>query len=164
MATDSNRTPDFQKLSGEMYHQWEKVMTAWWDQVLESPAFLDGVNQGMTGASQARGHYQKAVTQWMEQAHLPTRDDVVRLLRVSTLLEDKLLAQEDLLLRLEDRLAQAERESIEARIAAAEAQLAVHGALTRIEAKLDGLVAPASAAASAPAAEAAPRRGRKETP
>lgn len=153
MATDSDGAPDFKKLSGEMYRQWEKVMTAWWDQVLESPAFLKGVNQGMAGATQARGAWQKATNQWMEQANLPTRDDLVRLLRVATLLEDKLLAQEDLLLELKDRLQAAEKEALESRIAAAEAQLAVQDALARIETKLDGL-----------AAEAPARRGRKETP
>lgn len=156
MATDSDGAPDFKKLSGEMYRQWEKVMTAWWDQVLESPAFLQGVNQGMTGATQARGAWQKATNQWMEQANLPTRDDLVRLLRVATLLEDRLLAQEDLLLELKDRLQVAEKEALEARIAAAEAQLAVQGTLARIEAKVDGL--------AAPAAEAPARRGRKEAP
>lgn len=167
MSTEANGAPDFKKLSGEMYKQWEKAMTAWWDQVLESPAFLGAVNQGMTGATQGRGAYQKAVTQWMEQAHLPTRDDLIRLLRVSTLLEDRLLAQEDHLLELKDRLVRAEKEALEARIAAAEAQLAVQERLDAVQAKLDALLAavatpgaPAGVGPSEPAPS--PRRARRE--
>ncbi len=133
MATS---TPEFDRAATEMYKHWEKAMTSWWDQVLESPAFLGAAGQGMGQATAARGQYTKAMDAWLEQAHLPTRDDMVRLLKVCSQLEDRLLQQEDLLLDLKDRLAAAERASLEARIAAAEARVEVRDRLDSIEARL----------------------------
>lgn len=129
-------------------------MTAWWDQVLESPAFLGPVNSGLGGVAQARGAYTRGVDQFLTQAHLPTREDIVRLLRVATQLEDRLLAQEDLLLRLGDDARSAEKAALEARIQSAEAQIALNERLAAIEGLLQN-----SAAGAAPALPPA-RRGR----
>lgn len=152
MATS---TPDHDRFATDMYKHWEKAMTTWWDQVLESPAFLGAMSQGLGQASQARGQYTKAVDAWMEQAHLPTRDDLVRLLKVCSQLEDRLLTQEDLLLDLKDRLAGAEREALEARIAAAEARVELRERLDALEARLASASAPL-----APPPGPSPRRGK----
>lgn len=151
---------DAARLSSEMYKTWEKAMGAWWDQVLETPAFLGAVNQNLAGAAKARGQWTSAVDQAMEQAHLPSRGDVVRMLKVATLLEDKLLAQEDLLLELRDRLDAAEREAIQARIEATEARIEARDTLRAVLARLDAALEPA---ASAPTGEP-PAASQQETP
>lgn len=147
-------TPDPSRLSGDLYRQWEKAMSGWWDQVLESPAFLGAVGQNLTANAQTRSAYEKAVDETMERMHLPTRQDMVRLAKVCTMLEDRLLAQEDILLELKDKLAASERSAIQARIEAAETRLELRERLDALQHKLD--------AAAAPAADTtpAPRRGK----
>ncbi|MFZ5480041.1 MAG: hypothetical protein ACOZNI_24970 [Myxococcota bacterium] len=139
-----DKTPDLDALNGEIYRNWEKAMTTWWDQVLESPAFLGGMGQQLSATSQARGAYERAVNETMEKLHLPTRGDVVRLARVCTLLEERLLAQEDLLLAMKDRMDTLEKAALEARIEAAEARVELR---ERLDALKDTLGAPAASAA-----------------
>lgn len=157
MAT-ANGTPDFTRLSGDLYRQWEKAMSGWWDQVLESPAFLGAVNENMAANADARGRYEKLVDETMEKMHLPTRQDVVRLAKVCTLLEDRLLAQEDLLLELKDKLGAMEREAIQARIEAAEARLELRETLAALQ--KTGVSTPAVAASAPAATPPAPSRKR----
>lgn len=152
MATE----PDLNKMSTEMFRTWEKAMGAWWDQVLESPSFLGGVNDGMGQAAQARGKWTETVDKTMEMAHLPSRTDVVRMLRVATLLEERLLAQEDMLLDMKDRLATAEKDAVAARIDAAETRLELGEKLDLILAHLDALGGADAEAPAAGSAEPAP--------
>jgi hypothetical protein len=130
------KTPDLDAVNAEIYRHWEKAMTAWWDQVLESPAFLGGMGQQLAATSQARGAYERAVDDTMEKMHLPTRADMVRVARVCTLLEDRLLAQEDLLLAMKDRMDALERTALEARVEAAEARLELREKLEALEKRL----------------------------
>jgi hypothetical protein len=150
------KTPDLDALNGEIYRHWEKAMTAWWDQVLESPAFLGGMGQGLAATSAARGAYERAVDDTMQKMHLPTRADLVRLARVCTLLEERLLAQEDVLLAMKDRMDALDRAALEARIEAAEARLELREKLEAIEKRL---AAPQQDAGSSPAPRA--RRGAR---
>lgn len=127
MATAS--TPDMKKLGDELYGHWERAMGTWWDQVLESPAFLGAMGHNLEGSAKARGQYERAVDDTMARMHLPTRGDVVRVARVATMLEEKLLQQEDLVLELKDKLVAMEREVVHARIEAAEARIELREAL-----------------------------------
>ncbi len=127
----------FTRLTGDLYRGWEKAMTAWWDQVLESPAFLSQLGENLAAHSAARAHYEDQVDRTMEAMHLPSRKDVVRLARIAGLLEDRILQLEDRLLRIEDRLERMERDALKARVDAAEALVAVRETLDRIEARLD---------------------------
>lgn len=133
MSSPNNGNPDFTRLSGDLYRQWEKAMSGWWDQVLESPAFLGAMGQNMTAASQARGAYEKAVEETLQRMAVPSRGDVVRIAKVCSLLEERLLAQEDVLLQLQDKLAASEREAVQARIEAAEARLELRERMDAIE-------------------------------
>lgn len=155
MPTAPNGTPDPARLSGDLYRQWEKAMTGWWDQVLESPSFLGAVGQNLTANAQARSSYDKAVEETMERMNLPTRNDLVRVSKVCSLLEERLLAQEDTLLQLQDKLAASELEAVQARIEAAEARLELRDRLNAIEAMLSAaLQRPAAdSVATAPAGE-----------
>lgn len=121
MSTDKNADA-FQKMQGEAYKTWEKAMGSWWDQVLESPAFYDTI-KAVGPMAQARGQYQKAMDSALRELQLPTRDDVVRLTKIVTQVEDRLLSQEDLLLQMQDRLIAMEKEALRARIDAAEARI-----------------------------------------
>ena len=140
MATPSN--PDLDRVSSEMYKTWEKAMGAWWDEVLESPAFLGTVNKNLKHSADARGATTQAMDAWMTQMHLPTRDDIVRVARIASLLEDRLLAQEDLLLEMKDRLVAAEKEAVKARIEAAETRIALEDRLASVDAALRSLGTP----------------------
>lgn len=138
--------PDLSKLSGELYRQWEKSMAQWWDQVLESPAFLNSMGGNLSAQAQARSGYEKAVDQTLEQLHLPSRTDVVRLTRIATALEDRLLGLEDRLLEMGDRAEHLEREVLKARVDAAEARVEMRERLAALEARLAELEGPATGA------------------
>ncbi|MCK6521060.1 hypothetical protein L6R49_06405 [Myxococcota bacterium] len=160
----SDTSPDLSKLSGELYRQWEKGMAQWWDQVLESPAFLSGMGQSLSGQAQARANYEQAVDQTLEQLHIPSRKDFIRLTRVATMLEDKLLSLEDKLLAVSDQLAAQERETLLARVDAAEARIEAREQLAALQARLDALEGKAAPAATEPAEQKGrARRGKEES-
>lgn len=116
---------DTSKLSGEMYRQWEKSMATWWGQVLESPAFLSQLGQGVEAQAKAKKTWEDQVDRTMGEMHLPSRSDVTRLARVASRLEDRLLSMEDRLLAMQDQLDRIEKETLRARVDAAEALVAV---------------------------------------
>lgn len=116
---------DASKLSGEMYRQWEKSMSSWWGQVLESPAFLSQLGQGAEAQAKARKSWEDNVDKTMGEMHLPSRSDVTRLAKVASMLEDRLLSLEDRLLAMQDQLDRIEKATLQARVDAAEALLAV---------------------------------------
>lgn len=160
-APGAQNEPDLGKLSQDLYQQWEAAMTSWWDQVLESPDVLKASGAGLGSMAQARRRYEEGVDQALERMHLPTRTDLVRVARIATLLEERLLKMEDRLLELQDQLARTEREALQARVEAAEARLELHE-------KLQALAeARAAAAVEAPAPATLPpaptrRPSRKE--
>ena len=156
----SDTSPDLSKLSGELYRQWEKGMAQWWDQVLESPAFLSGMGQSLSGQAQARANYEQAVDQTLEQLHIPSRKDFIRLTRVATMLEDKLLSLEDKLLAVGDQLAAQERETLLARVESAEARIEAREQLAALQARLDVLEGRAPAATAVASTEPAEQKGR----
>ena len=146
----STATPDFSAFTGEIYETWEKSMTQWWDQVLESPAVLENMGKLFSDATRARSTYEESVDKGLEQLHLPTRQDLLRVARIASLLEDRQLALEDRLLSLEDRLVDMEKEALKARVDAAETRLMVEDRLSSIDHKLDALLAPKEKPAKAP--------------
>ncbi|MCB9766239.1 MAG: hypothetical protein H6739_41070 [Alphaproteobacteria bacterium] len=133
--------PDLSKLSGELYRQWEKSMTQWWDQVLESPAFLQAMGGSLAAQSQARSSYEEAVDHSMAQLHLPSRKDITRLARIASLLEDRLLNMEDRLLEMGDRLEDMEKEVLKARVEAAETRVEMREKLAAMEERLAAIQA-----------------------
>ncbi len=152
MATAPHVNPDLGKLGDELYKHWEKAMTSWWDQVLESPSFLGAMGQNLEGSARARGQYERSVDDTMEKMHLPTRSDVVRVAKIAAMLEERLLQQEDLVLELKDQLGRLERETIQARIEAAEARLELRDTLAALRGELRAQGAATTAPEPAPAA------------
>lgn len=134
-----NEIPDFTAMSQQLYEQWEKGMSSWWDQVLDNPAFLSGLGENVANQAKARGAYAKAVDDSLSRMHLPTRGDLVRVARIATLLEEKVLTVEDHLLKMQDTLARIEKEAITARIEAAEARIEVRERLSVLEDRLSEL-------------------------
>ena len=124
----------------EMMKAWEKSVAAWWDEVLDSEAFLEAMGTNVAGGARGRAAYEQGVDKGLEQLHLPTRKDMVRVARICGLLEDRLHQHEDQLLAMQDRLAELEKQNLQARIDAAEARLASQDKLAAIEAKLDRLL------------------------
>jgi hypothetical protein len=120
------------RLRAELYHQWERAMTAWWDQALASPAVLGAMGRGVAVQTGARTQFEHAVDSQLERLHLPTRRDIVRMTRIATLLEEKLLSQEDLLLQLREELVAARREAAEAREEAAAARVELQAGLAAL--------------------------------
>ncbi len=139
----TGKTPDLSDMAQAFQQQWEQALTGWWDQVLESPAFLDAMGQGLSAGARARQQYEQAVDDNLTRMHLPTRADLTRVARIASLLEDRLLKVEDLLLELKDELSErvvaAEEEAVKARIEAAETKLELRERLASIEAKLAAL-------------------------
>jgi hypothetical protein len=139
---DTSDNVDFSKLSADLYRHWERAMGGWWDQVLESPSFLGAMSENLAAQSHARASYERSVDEQLERMHLPTRKDLVRVTRIATLLEERLLAQEDLLLELKDQLAAAERAALTARIDAAEARLELRQAVESLRADVAAMREP----------------------
>lgn len=140
---------DFTQLSEEMYRIWERSMTQWWDQVLESDTFLKGLGDNLSTQSAARAQYERSVDESLARMHLPTRTDLTRLARIASMLEERLLQQEDVLLEMRDRMGQLEKEALQARIEATEARIearesraAMQERLAGLEARLGELAAP----------------------
>lgn len=161
MARDTTMPfADFEKLSRDMYQNWEKAMTSWWDQVLDDPNVLGAVGKNLEAGVRARGAYQRSVDETLERMHLPTRSDLTRLAKISSMLEDRLLSMEDTLLELGDKLASVERETVKARIEAGETRLELRERLASLEARLAALEARAEASAE-PAAKRSTRSRKR---
>ena len=133
----------FSKMSAELYRQWEESVSGWWDQVVESPAFLDGASKSMGGLAGLRAQYEQQMDDNLSRMHLPSRGDITRLARIANLLERRLLDLEDRLLQMNDALAERdarsariEAELIQARIEAAEARIEQRTRLEALEARL----------------------------
>jgi len=157
---------DLKDMSTEMYRAWETSMTTWWDAILDDPQFIKGMGDNLSMQSRARKGYEDQVDKTMESMHLPSRKDVVRLARIASLLEDKVLGLEDTLLDQNDALGRVEKESLQARVDAAEALVTVQDRLANIDAKLDALTEAIAGLSTAPAKKAPARsrsRSRKST-
>jgi hypothetical protein len=158
-------TFDPSAMGQQMWSQWESAMGTWWDKVLDSPDVMGALGGQLGQMAKGRKAYETAVDENLGKMHLPTRGDLVRVLRVASLLEDRLLQNEDRLLELGDRLVRAEREALEARIEAAEARVELRERLAAMEARLMAAVqvapapAPAERAAAAADTAAAPAAG-----
>jgi hypothetical protein len=129
-------TEDLSKLTGEWYRQWEEGVSKWWDAVLDDPTFVKGMGDNLAQQSRARARWEEGVDQSMSQLHMPSKKDLVRVARVVSLLEDRVVAVEDQVLTLKDQLDRIEKESLRARVDAAEAQLRTEERLAAIEALL----------------------------
>ena len=136
MSEPKEAFADWSRVSGEMYGQWEKGMSAWWDQVLENPQFLKAMGENLSAQAKGQKMYQEAMDDGLERAHLPSRTDLVRVARIATLLEERVLRVEDALLDMKDQLVRIERDSLLARVEAAEARVALQERLAAIEARM----------------------------
>lgn len=152
---------DFGKLSNDMYQQWEQAMTAWWDQVLESPEVLKASGQNLSVMARARRKYEEGMDQGLHQLHLPTREDLTRVARIATLLEERLLQVEDTLLQVKDQLDGMERATLQARVEAAETRLELRERLAELQARIDRLEGRGAAADAAPAEDGGKPAARK---
>lgn len=158
MATDSktNGTEDFTRFANEAYKQWEKTMSSWWDQVLDSPAFLGAMGENLSTFAKAREQYESTVDDQLRRLHMPTSGDLNRVARIATLLEKRLLEIEDRVLEIQDtldgRLASLEKEVLQARIEATEARLELRDQLVTLNERLARLEQPAPREAAAPQA------------
>jgi hypothetical protein len=141
---------------GEWYETWERSLAAWWDKVLDTPDVLRSANQSLAAQAEARKAVHQTGQRWMERMNLPTRADLSRLVRIATLLEEKLLGVEDRLLDVQDRVIAAEREAVRARVEAAEARLVL---LERIAALEERLREASAAEGSGPVAPTRRKRG-----
>ncbi len=140
MASNSNDMfGDWSEMNREIYKQWEEGMTTWWDQVLDNPSFLGALGDNVSQMSKARAAYEKTVDETLNKAHLPTRADLIRVARIATLLEEKVLQVEDVVLAVQDKLDRIEKEALLARIETAEARVELNGRLDSIEAALGTL-------------------------
>lgn len=127
---------DLSRLSGELYRHWERSMSQWWDGLLDSPAFLQQLGDGLAAHSKMRAEWEDHVDTTMTNLNLPSRRDITRLARIASLLEDRLLSMEDRLLEMDDRLQGMEREVLQARVDAAEARIELRERLEAIEKRL----------------------------
>lgn len=153
-TTGSGGMDGMGQLPEEMYRIWERSMTEWWDQVLDSNAFLKTLGENLSTQTQARSQYERSVDETLTRMHLPTRSDLTRLARISSLLEERLLKQEDLLLEMTDRMALLEKEALQARIEATEARLELRERLAELQGQL-------AASSSSAAPESGPSEGAR---
>jgi hypothetical protein len=123
--------------SNQLYEQWEKGMTEWWESLMQNPAFLGSLGDNMANMTQMRTAWDDAIDQGLDRARMPTRKDMIRLASVVSLLEDKLLKVEDQLLNSHDRLIEMEKALLTSRIESAEMRLELNERLSRMELALE---------------------------
>ncbi len=123
--------------SNQLYEQWEKGMTEWWESMMQNPAFLGSLGDNMASMTQMRTAWDDAIDQGLERARMPTRKDMIRLASIVSLLEDKLMKVEDQLLNSNDRLVEMEKALLVSRIESAEMRLELNERLSRIELALE---------------------------
>ncbi len=123
--------------SNQMYEQWEKGMTEWWEGMMQNPAFLGSLGDNMANMTQMRTAWDDAIDQGLERARMPTRKDMIRLASIISLLEDKLMKVEDQLLASGDQLVQMEKALLTSRIESVEMRLELNERLSRIELSLE---------------------------
>lgn len=136
MAKQKLEQPGQAGLLQGWYESWERGMAGWWDRVLDAPEVLKTMNQTLAAQTEARRQVQQTGQRWMERMNLPTRSDLSRLLRIVTLVEERILGMEDRLLDMSERLIEAEKEAMRARVEAAEARLELAEKLAAIEERL----------------------------
>lgn len=138
---DEVSTPPFgfyaNKASNDLYEQWEKGMSEWWESLMQNPAFLGSLGENMANMTQMRTAWDDAVDQGLDRARMPSRKDMIRLATVVSLLEDKLMKTEDQLLASNDRLVEMEKALLTARIESAEMRLELNERLSRMELALE---------------------------
>lgn len=132
---------DLASLSSEMVRQWERNLAQWWSALLDDPSAVRGMGERLAAQAELRGRWEEGVDRSMEAMHLPSRKDLVRLARIASMLEDRLVAIEDQVLEQGERLEGLNKEVLRARVDAAEALVTVDERLATIEAKLDALTA-----------------------
>lgn len=154
MATD-----DLGKLTGEWYRQWEDGVSKWWDAVLDNPTFVKGMGDNLAQQSRARARWEEGVEKSMEAMHLPSKKDLVRVARITSLLEDRVVGVEDRVLAVTDQLDRIEKEMLKARVADAEGQLQLTERLAALEGRIEHLIGLLEGAEKAPAKKAG---GKKE--
>lgn len=139
---------------GEWLRQWEQSVAKWWDAALEDPAFTRSMGDALSGRAQLQSAQAQAAERLLEQMHLPSKADLVRLARIVSLLEDRMVHLEDQLAETTSRLDRMEKETLRARIDAAEALVRLEEQLRSMNDKLDALAGKAEP-------EPAPRARRR---
>lgn len=152
---------DLGKLTGEWYRQWEEGVTKWWDAVLDDPTFVKGMGDQLGQQSRARARWEEGVEKSMEAMHLPSKKDLVRVARITSLLEDRVVGVEDRVLAIGDQLDRIEKEMLKSRVGAAEAELRLEDRLAAVESRLEHLIGLLEGAPADPATKPAPRRSKK---
>jgi hypothetical protein len=122
---------------GEWLRQWEQSLAKWWDTAIEDPAFVRGVGDALAGRAQLRSSWEQGVERTLDQMHMPSKRDVVRLARIASMLEDRLVDIEEQLADMCCRLDRMEKETLRARIDSAEALIRLEERLSALHEKLD---------------------------
>jgi hypothetical protein len=131
---------------GDWLKQWEQSLAKWWDTALEDPAFVRGFGDALAGRAQLRSSWEQGMEQTLEQMHMPSKRDVIRLARIASMLEDRLVNVEEQLADVSARLDRMEKEALRARIDSAEVLIRLEEQLRALHEKLDArLEAPKSA-------------------
>lgn len=97
------------------------------------------VGEQIAARSALRGAWEAQVDRSMESMHLPSRTDLLRLARIVSSLEDRLVAVEDQVFEQSVQRSRLERETLKARVHAAEALVTVTERLACLEEKIDAL-------------------------
>jgi hypothetical protein len=127
---------------GDWLKQWEQSLAKWWDTALEDPAFVRGFGDALAGRAQVRSSWEEGMERTLDQMHMPSKRDVVRLARIASLLEDRLVNVEEQLAEMNTRLDRMEKEALRARIDSAEVLIRLEEQLRALHDKLDGRPAP----------------------
>ena len=120
-------------LHSEWMRQWEESVSKWWDSALEDPAFSTSMSEALAGRACARSLQSQITSQALDQMHLPSRQDVLRVAKIASLLEDRLVALEDRLEETVARLDRMEKENLRARIEMTELLLRIEERLAQGE-------------------------------
>lgn len=126
-------------LDDDLLQRWEQHFARWWGEVLEDPGAMRRVSEQIAARSALRSTWEAEIDRSMESMHLPSRTDLLRLARIVSSLEDRLVAVEDQVFEQSVQRSRLERETLKARVHAAEALVTVTERLACLEEKIDAL-------------------------
>lgn len=88
----------------EYFEQLEKVFIGKFSQMLQDPSVLAQVGKGMDAGLEGKKATDTAMKKYLEQAQIPTRDDVARILQYLQAIESRIISLEEKIEDLADRI------------------------------------------------------------
>jgi len=98
------------QFGNQFYEQMETIFVDRFKELLHSHSFLSKVGKGVEAGLEGKKGFDDAMRHYLEKAHMPTREDMAKILQYLTRVESRIIGLEEQLEDLKDEV-EALRES-----------------------------------------------------